>query len=186
MSPKVPMALAISNLSEIMEAIDAENGDINGTLNRLFDEKRLDLIASIDRRVIFLDVARGQLKRLEELSDIYSLSAKKVKNAIDWLEENTKKIMASLPEYPYKGTLGEFKVQDNQPALKYLLPTNKVSVDSIIDESSINQWRIDQKYLVQRNFYCLHNETVKTDLKNGVTLSWATLTRGQKLKINRK
>lgn len=180
---KLPLGRSASNLAVILDAIDS--GDINEALDKLYNDARLDIAGSVSQRICDIDHYKGELEQLEKTRDLYSAAISQMKNVISSLEKRTMQAMELIPGHPFKSETGSLQIKLNPAALSVLIPTKDVSVSNTILDADIHKWKIDQRYLVQRNFYCLSNETIKDDLKGGKELAWATLKQGRKLKINR-
>lgn len=189
---KIPLSLALSNLKTVVDSIDS--GDLTGIMAKEFHEISLaNAAAAVDRRICFIDIAEGvgeddhgQIGTCRALARKYTETARYIEKAVEHLKQKTIQIIEDNPDEKCWGGLGRLSVGINQEALNCLIPITKKSVDDIISEADIHQFKVDQKYLIQRTFYCLHNATIKEDLQRGATLSWANLTRGKKLKIDRK
>lgn len=179
---KVPMSLAVANLAQIMEAID--EGQLNDTITKMFNETRLDLASAIDRRICFFDFAAGQLETLKKLSTEYAAAAKRIEYVIKKVSEGTIQIMDAGPEeFSYQGNLGRVQAQNNAFALKLLIETKSKSFSHMLDERDTV---VPIKYQKQVMFSQLDTKAVKEDLEKGELLSWATLEKGRHLRIYRK
>ncbi len=178
---KVPMALATANLAQIMEAID--EGELNDTITKMFDETRLDLASAIDRRICFFDFAAGQLETLKKLSTEYAAAAKRIEYVVKKVSQGSIDIMDSGPEgYTYQGNLGRIQAQDNAFALKILVETKSKSFSNLVsDYANVPEEFV--RYIAVRQ---IDTEKVKEHLKKGELLSWATLEKGRHLRIYRK
>lgn len=180
---KVPMSLAVANLAQIMEAID--EGQLNDTITKMFNETRLDLASAIDRRICFFDFAAGQLETLKKLSTEYAAAAKRIEYVIKKVSEGTIQIMDAGPEeFSYQGNLGRVQAQNNAFALKLLIETKSKSFSHLIRDDEATD--IPMKYVKDITFRQIDTKAVKEDLEKGELLSWATLEKGRHLRIYRK
>lgn len=178
---QVPMHLASQTMTEIFRAMT--DGSLNETLAALFHETKLDTPSSVDFRVCIMRLLSGAIKEAEEARDAWSQQVKQLEFVEAQLKDLTLAIMAHDDTREVKGTIGKLCAQNNPEALHLEFPTHKPHVGNVIDPEHIERFNIPEIYLKKFAAFQIDAAKLKEDLKAGVKFEWASLTRGQQLRI---
>lgn len=184
MTTRLPMQLAAANLERIANALtDAE---LNDALAETFAESRLDLAASIDRRIMFMDLAQDRIQTLKRLKMEFSEAAKRMETALERVKDNTLATMEMYPDLPYRGELGKLKAQNNSsPRTVVELFTQNYQVSNVVDANDIHKHKIDERFFETKSYYCLVIDEIKKALESGEKIEWARLERGKHVRVYR-
>lgn len=179
------MAVAASNLEQICNAID--NGEIDNALSTIFNEARLDLSASVARRICFIDLAEERISTLKRLKKEFGAAQTRLEYALERVEKGTIDIMESHKELPYKSELGRLSVRKNSSSSTSIteIEIKKVSIENVVDAGDIHKHAIDERFYEVRSYYSLLIHEIKKAIENGESIPWATLERGSHLRISR-
>lgn len=179
------MALAAQNLATLMEAID--EGRLDEAIVNVFNDTRLDVAAAVDRRICFFDFGEKNAETMRDIARKYQTAAKQLENALETLRQKTIEIMKQAQDVPYKGDLGRLQIQKNtSPSVKVLFEMEKKSIANAVDAQDIEQYGIDEKFYDVHTYYSLVLDRIKRSIEAGEDIKWATLTRGEHLRIYRK
>lgn len=182
---KVPLALAAQNLATLMEAID--NGNLEEAVLKLFDDQRLALSASVDRRICFFDICEKHIESLNDIANKYKVTAKQLETVLETVKKRTVEIMNSIPDTPYKGDLGRLTIQKNaSPSCMILLNTQKKSINHAVDAQDIEKHKIRDEFYDVHTYYSLVIDKIRKAIEAGEDIPWAVLQKGEHLRISRK
>lgn len=179
---------AAADLSSLCEIIDNENGELNHAIEAVFSEGKLDLAASVFRRICFFDVCAERLQTYKRVQAEIRAAQKRLEDIVERVETMTISIMEAYPSVPYKSDIGVMRVQQNaQPKLVIdsRIKLDTASVSNILDAADIKRFEISEDLYEARTYYVLLIDTVKNCLKEDREIPWATLTTGRHLRIRR-
>lgn len=174
---KIPLEWAASALVMLSQQIE-EGADLDEALIAQFDDAKLSVTEAIDRRKSFKSYLLMMIDRCKAAKSEIQGRQKFFERALERLTENTKQIIETNSGVPYTDSLGAkvSVVKNGTPKLNLKLPlTASKSVSHIIDQTSVDMFAIDQKYIKPVSFLTLDVEALKADLKAGASCEWAEL-----------
>lgn len=180
---KVPLALAADNFATICKAID--EGDINEAITSLFHETKLDLADSVARRICFFEFLDGAIKNATEIRDSWKQRVEQLKHVEERVKKLTLDIITAESTIEYRSDLGKLCAQQNPPSLKLNFETTKMNASNVINAKDIERNHIPQELITEVRFLQLNTEKLKEQLNAGGAYPWASLTRGQHLRIRK-
>lgn len=188
--------MALMQVAELLEAIDA------GVVSEMEKDALLfgagnDLSASVDRRMYLIDVlSGGDLSVDKDTKGLIGSANEKIKmwqarkeTLVNTLERIKSTTLSALQASEFKVAHGSelgFKIAVNPPSLKLTMTPDKKSFTNIVCDADIDFYTIPKKYLTLNSFFTLNTQTIKNDLDAGSTLPWATLERGERIKVTPK
>lgn len=178
---KLPEALVANNFAQICAAID--DGNLNETIVKLFNEQRLDLRPNVDVRIGFLRLCSAAIQSAKETRDAYRERVKQLEHVEDLVKKATLSIMAVHEKIVVEGDTGRLCVQKNPEALDLGFDVSELVVNRVIDPALIEAHNIPDKYLKKIAAYQLDTKQIKEDVKASVELPWAKLSKGTHIRI---
>ncbi len=174
--PEVALREAAEALAAICAMIDAGEADPrSATVKALFDVAKGGLAISVDGAI---DFKRGLDQ--EEAKAVAALSFWKARKQMivamrDAFDEKLISTMTENPDVPYRGSLEEFAVRTNPPAVELAWG------DARLTEKLIDDHGICLAYVRPKVSYEIDKVAVAADLKKGVELPWAKLRQGKRV-----
>lgn len=177
--PKIPMAVAATDLAMLCDAID-DGAEPSVALVAMFNEKRLDLAASVDRRIMFITLIEAQIEAARQMRSSWDDQVQRLKALHETMRAKTKEIIEAAPDLPYQGTLGKLSMQKNGG----VAPLATTWGDKELSQELVEMFGVDERYYYVQTTYKLRPEVIVKDLENGVPIEWAQLSpRGCHLRI---
>lgn len=176
---RIPMAVAATELAQLCDAID-NGAEPSAALVAMFNERRLELAESVDRRIMFLTLVEGQIEQARAMRAGWDTQVQRLKALHDTMRAKTREIIEAAPDLPYQGTLGKLAIQKNGG----LAPVATEWGDKALTAAEIEMFGIDERYVQTETTYKLLTDVVRGDLEAGEDLGWAHLApRGMHLKV---
>jgi len=180
-SNSVPLAIAAENFALVCKAID--EGNINEIMDSLFHKTKLALATEVDTRICYLQLLDGAIAAAKKASDNWKQRLSQLNHAQERAEKMTLDQMSFENTIEYMGTIGRLCRQNNAESLKLNFETGKLSASNVLSGVHMEKYKIPAEYITEIKTYQLNTEKLKKDLKEGKTFEWASLTRGQQLRI---
>ncbi len=173
---KIPLGFAAMLLAKVSD--DIESGNLDATLIAAFEDAKLATSEAVDRRIAFDAFIKSAIDRCKDTAKSWRDEASKLEKAHKRFLERTKEIVEANPDIPFKGNLGRFAIQKNNPSVE-------CDVDEV-DQETIDFLGIDPKYIAIETTYRIDKTKLSQDLKNGVEIPWARLKQSQRLVIKKQ
>lgn len=155
-------AISLESLCDVIEVTD----DITPALINLFEEKKLSLTESVDRRIRFMEYLKSQINHSNEMARMWDHRKGKLEKTLEKIKEMTlAQVKGST--VPMIGNLGKLK------AVKNSVPT------LIIDETDTDLVLFYTKEKVVKS---LDRAAIKEDLLKGINVKSARLEFGEHLR----
>lgn len=110
------MMISFLEAATKLESLCAEIDDAEELTEQLkeeFDRDVENLAETVDKRISFIKYAESQIKLATEMQDQWIIRKKKFQTALESVKNSTMDMMKSAPNLPYKGNLGNFRIQKN-------------------------------------------------------------------------
>ncbi len=169
-STKVPMAFAAQTLAQICDEVDSAD-KIDALLQTAFDDAKLDLGESVDRRIAFDRWVKIQVEAAEEGYRYYRDRKSLLEQVHARFKERTKAIIEAEPgmEDAFRGRLGKISLCNSPTVVEYSFGSREVTPEVA------EMFGVDQAYLLPKVVYKIDAARVKQELELGEALPWATL-----------
>lgn len=181
---KIPLEWAATALVTLSQQVE-DGAELDDAMVQAFDDAKLSITEAIDRRKSFKNYLLMMIDRCKAAKAEVNERQKFFERTLERLTENTKRVIEKNPDVPYTDSLGAkvSLVKNGTPKLNMKLPlTASKSVSNVIDQTSVDMFAIDPKYIKPVSFLTLDVEAIKADLKAGVACEWAELEFGTQLR----
>lgn len=192
--PKIPMAIAATELAMLCDAIEAAeespNFDLTGAagaaLVMCFQQTKRALADSVDRRITFIKAVEAHIEAARGARNAWDAQKQRLEALLDAMRQKTKEVIEAVTDdeeekkITFRGSLGAFAVQKNGgPA-----PMATTWGDRELSAELVDMFGIDERYFYIETTYKLRPEVVLKDLEAGEKIEWAQLApRGTHLRI---
>jgi len=165
---------------EIDENYDAE---LPKELIEALSTNREDLLAGVDRRAAVADQFEAAIEMVARQEAYLKDRKAALKKAYDTFVSKTKEIVELNPDVVFQGSNRKLTIAKNgRPALKLHVVTSSKSLANIVDDTAIEIFQIDDRYLKYVSYLTIDTEKVRADLSDGVDVPWAELQHGTNLR----
>lgn len=181
---KAPLQWAASFATTLAQQIE-EGADLDQALIEEFKGAEVSIAEAIDRRKALVSYCDMMIDRCKAAKNECGDQQKKFERIKERVKEDTKKVIEENPGVPYVDSIGR-KVQvvnNGTPKLKLNLPlTGSKNVGHILDQTTIEMFVINPKYIKKVSFLTLDVELLKNDLRDGFNCDWAELEFNKQLR----
>lgn len=180
---KKSLAAYVFELEQICSEIDEETGVISDDLVLRFNGASLALADKVDGWIGFLDALKVSLAEAKERKERADNARRAFEAMNKRLRDYLKFVMETHPNTPFKGSEGSLALQRNPESVEIDFTTVDKTIYKAIDSSLLTLEPSLNNYVKAITAYVIDTERLKADLKAGVELSWARLTRGHHVRI---
>lgn len=170
MSTLTDLTIKIAKLCD-----DVENGGkLPDDLLAVFTDAKLEHAEKLTHYAYVFNGLRSDNSNYCQRSETLLRRAETCEDIEKKMKEQIKRNIIIYPDLPWKSTEGDkFRVQESTEAL----------ILSETAKSKNPEFEVPAEYLIAINEFKLDKEKIKEDLKKGIELGWAKLTRGTHLRI---
>lgn len=166
-----------------MREIDAAEGEISEELVKRFDDARLAIAERADRWIFTLDGMKALVAALEERKERAVKAHRTAVNLQARLREYLRFVVASNPGVPFKGDEGTIYLANNAESVDYTIAFEDKTYRNVVDRALVDMEASIRPYVKTFEVAVLDGAKVKADLKAGMVLPWAKLTRGSHIRV---
>lgn len=179
---KINLFQAAADLEKLCEAIDNLD-DIGPLVKALFDESKDTLEESIDRRISYLHHLENSEEGAKKMAALWQKRSSVLANARQRILDHTSDVLRTLPNFRYKGTLGELRLQANGGKKPMVLKGEfEKLAGGFIPEGAAGLGALDKKFL--QSGYKIDEAAIRDRLEAGEKLEFAELKeRGKHVRI---
>lgn len=178
---KVPFAYAAGELAAICDMLDAGQ-ELDAILVEKFKSARLDLADSVDRRVTFLGFCEAAIDHAKKARDSWTQQARRLEGVFSRVKELTVEVITANPDLPYKGDIGNLRVQKSPPSIDIHVPTKEISARYVVDDELITKNEIPANFVKELTFKQLNIEEIRKHLGDDKEVPFAKKTQGSHLR----
>ncbi len=180
--PKIPLALAATDLAVIMRSIDNAES-IDDALTQMFGTALANMADAVDRRILFRQTLDYTIKMAQETAKAWREKVKALENAMERFEANTLAIMQDEDSVKYKGKMGELAAQRSPAKLELAFETKTASISNAVLTDTLHFYEVPAEFRMETTVTQLRKEKVKEALLAGAKFEWASITHGRHLRV---
>ncbi len=177
------LARYATDLELVCQEIDNADGVISDELMARFDDAKLALSDKADRWINYLDMLKGMAETLKERKDRAAKAQKTAEALQKRLREYVKFVIEQNPGIPFVGTEGRITLQNKAEGVAYAFAIPDKTFYRVCDKTSLELEPSLLPYIQVSSVMTVDHDKVKADLKAGMQLRFATLTRGSSIRI---
>lgn len=182
-APKPSLAGYAARLEQIFDEIDNLDGEITEEVMARFDDASLAVAGKVSGWIYYLDALKAFGLALKERKERATKQLKASENLQARLREYLKGIIIANPGVPFESSEGKLCLQDNPESVSYSFTTENKTFYSTVPAATLAMFPQLRSYLTGVTILVIDGPKVKADLKVGKQLDFATLVRGQHLRI---
>ena len=171
------------DLESLCTEIDANEGVITDELLARFNDAKLALSHKVDNWIGYLDSIKNMVETLKERKERVTRAYKVADGLQKRLREYLKFVMQASPSLPYKGEEGSLYLHGSPESVKYAFEFTDQTFYKIVDPTILQLEPSINDYVKVTTCYLIDGVKVKKDLKAGIKISWAELTKDSHVRV---
>ncbi len=180
---KPTLASVAAELALLLDEIDSHDGEITADIIARFDDASLAVADKCDRWIGYLDSLKAMSAALKERKDRAAKAQKSVDALQARLKDYLKGVLATNPGVPFKGSEGSLALQKNPESVRYAFTRDERTIYAVVPQATLEMFSDLHNYVTAITSLVVDSVKVKEALKSGVILDFATLERGEHVRI---
>lgn len=163
---RVPLLEALSDLRDIVEAVEFAGGEVSDSLLPVFNRTVENLTQAIDRRVFLLKQIDAEVELLSEAAAQLLVKKRMLEKIKERVKALTADAMRRNPDLEFRGNLGRFRIVANgglQP-LEYRVKLETIS--HVVSPSDV--YLFPPNYVDKLTVFQLKKQEFEADLRAGL------------------
>ena len=180
---KPTLASVAAELALLLDEIDTHDGEITADIIARFDDASLAVADKTDKWISYLDSLKAMSAALKERKDRAAKAQKSVEALQARLKDYLKGVLSTNPGIPFKGSEGSLALQKNPESVRYAFTREERTVYSVVHPNTLAMFNGLGAYVTEIRSLVVDGAKVKADLQAGMQLDFATLERGDHVRI---